>query len=72
MVLVAGERGWIEGARRVVAGFFKWVEVVNEGVLVYRSVDFTKAGTAADDPAILSEAERLGTRLAGKIRENRN
>lgn len=67
MVLVGGERGWIEGARRVVVGFFKWVEVVNEGVLIYRSRDFTKTGTAADDPAILTEADRLGAQLAEKI-----
>lgn len=67
MVLVGGERGWIEGARRVVAGFFKWVEVVNEGVLTYRSSDFTKAGTAADDPTAVQQADELGVHLAEMI-----
>jgi len=70
MVLVGGERGWFEGARRVVAGFFKWVEVTNEGMLVYRSPDFTRSGTAADDRQILAEAEALGTRLAQIVWKN--
>ena len=67
MVLVGGERGWFEGARRVIAGFFKWVEVVNEGKLVFHSDDFTKAGTAVDDPTVLQQADELGRQLAHKI-----
>jgi len=71
MVIVGGERGWFEGARRVIAGFFKWVNVVNEGKLIYHSSDFTKAGTAADDPTVLQQADELGRQLAQKILDSR-
>ncbi|MCP4684107.1 MAG: flavodoxin family protein [bacterium] len=64
IVLVGGEQGWFEGARRCIAGFFKWVEVVNEGVLKFRSQDFTKAGEAADSQDVLKEADQLGRQLA--------
>jgi multimeric flavodoxin WrbA len=64
MVLVGGERGWLEGARRVVAGFFKWVEVTNEGMIAYRSPGFTRAGSVAEDTDTLSQADALGRRLA--------
>lgn len=67
MVLVGGEKGWFEGARRSIAGFFKWVEVVNEGYLRFVSKDFHRAGEAAHDPQILAEAEELGRKLAGLI-----
>jgi multimeric flavodoxin WrbA len=67
IVLVGGEDGWFEGARRSIAGWFKWIEVVNEGVVMYRSIDFTKTGTAADDKTALTEARALGKALAGKI-----
>ena len=71
MVLVGGERGWFEGARRVVAGFFKWIDVVNEGMLIYHSSDFTKAGTAKDDSNIMQQADELGRQLAQKILDSR-
>jgi len=64
MVLVGGERGWFEGARRVVAGFFKWVEVINEGTIVYRSPSFTRAGSVTDDRDTLAQADALGGQLA--------
>ena len=67
IVLVGGEQGWFEGARRCIAGFFKWVEVVNEGVLKFHSKDFTRAGEAADDRAILKEADKLGRHLARRL-----
>ena len=67
MVLVGGERGWLEGARRVVAGFFKWVEVTNEGMIVYRSPGFIRAGSVADDKDTLTQADALGRRLAEVI-----
>ncbi|MCK4632403.1 MAG: flavodoxin family protein [candidate division Zixibacteria bacterium] len=67
IILVGGERGWFEGARRVIAGFFKWVEVVNEGVLIYRSHDFRNKGTASDDRTAMMEAEQLGFKLAKMI-----
>ncbi len=64
MVLVGGERGWFEGARRVIAGWFRWVEVVTEGVLVFRTTDYRYKGAAADDHEALKEADRLGRQLA--------
>ncbi len=64
MVLVGGDRGWFEGARRVVAGFFKWVEVTNEGMIIYRSPGFIRAGSVADDRDALAQADALGRRLA--------
>ena len=67
IVLVGGEEGWFEGARRTIAGWFKWIEVVNEGVVMYRSVDFTKTGSAADDLAAMAEARALGRTLAERI-----
>jgi len=67
MVLVGGEKGWFEGARRCIAGFFKWIEVVNEGCLRFVSPDFRRAGDAAHDPQILAEADELGRKLAGMI-----
>jgi len=70
MVLIGGQRAWFEGARRVIAGFFKWVEVMNRGVLTYTSTDFHKKGMAAEDSAILTEADQLGVELAAAITEN--
>jgi multimeric flavodoxin WrbA len=69
MVLVGGERGWFEGARRVIAGLFRWIEVTNEGALVYRSSDFRAKGTAASDEDIKRELQQLAVRLADKVRE---
>jgi len=70
IVLVGGERGWFEGARRVIAGFFKWVEVANEGMVVYRSPGFTKLGHVAEDEDALQMADELGKRLAEIILTN--
>ena len=67
MVLVGGEEGWFEGARRCLAGWFKWVEVVNEGVVSYRTRDFNTIGEVANSSAALAEAEALGLKLAAKI-----
>jgi NAD(P)H-dependent FMN reductase len=69
MVLVGGERGWFEGARRVIAGWFRWVEVINEGVLVFRTADFHQKGTAAKDKESRAEADRLGRLLARRAIE---
>jgi len=71
MVLVGGERGWFEGARRIVAGFFKWVEVVNEGVLEYRSDNFHNRGSAAGDKQALEDARKLGRELAEKLKSDK-
>lgn len=71
IVLVAGERGWTEGARRVVAGFFKWIEVVNKGQIIYHSPNFTTAGNVRDNPETLDQATKLGHELAEEIESNR-
>ena len=70
MVLVGGKHGWFEGARRCIAGFFKWVEVVNEGKVIYKSPDFNRAGTVLEDNAALDEARDLGRHLASVLRQN--
>jgi multimeric flavodoxin WrbA len=69
MVLVGGKQGWFEGARRCIAGFFKWVEVVNEGKLVYKSTDFNRSGTVREDERALREAHDLGRHLADVLRD---
>ena len=70
MVLVGGERGYFEGARRTIAGWFKWIEVVNEGHLMYKTDDFRRKGTAADDPEILKQADDMGHKLAELVLKN--
>lgn len=72
MVLVGGERGWFEGARRVMAGWFRWIEVVNEGELVYQTPDYRRKGTAAGDQEALDEADRIGSLLARRVMEARS
>jgi len=67
IVLVGGQNGWYEGARRVVAGFFKWVEVVNEGLITYGSPDFRKKGTAADHLPTLEAIDKLAIHLASQL-----
>lgn len=67
MVLVGGEEGWFEGARRTIAGWFKWVEVVNVGVVSYRTVDYNTTGEVAKSSATLAEAEAFGLKLAARI-----
>jgi len=67
MVLVGGEREWLEGARRVIAGFFKWVEVDNQGLLTYSSPTNSKHGTAAEDSEAMARADELGAHLAGLL-----
>ncbi len=67
MVFVGDNEGWIEGPRRSIAGFFKWVEVTNEGMVWYPSVDFNKKGTVAEDKNSIREADLLGKKLADLI-----
>ena len=71
IVLVGDNDGWIEGPRRSIAGFFKWVEVTNEGLVWYRSLDFNKKGTVASDAKNLEEAEQLGQKL-GQLLNHKN
>jgi multimeric flavodoxin WrbA len=67
MVIVGGEKAWYEGARRTVAGFFKWIGFSNEGYLKFSTTDYNRSGEAAEDPAALAEADRIGRKLAGMI-----
>lgn len=67
MLLVGGSEGWFEGARRCIAGFFKWIEIENQGAVMYRSPDFNLAGSAANDETTLVEAEQLGRKIAEKL-----
>ena len=64
IVLVGGKDCWFEGARRVIAGFFKWVEVVNEGMIKYISIDYNKIGSVSDDDKKIKETIDLGKKLA--------
>lgn len=70
MVLVGGEKTWYEGARRVVAGFFKWVEVTNAGMVQFGSDDYTASGLVGSDTGKLREAQDVGKKLA-EILNNR-
>lgn len=67
MVLVGGERGYFESARRTIAGFFKWIEVTNQGMVIYKSDDFHKKGTVRADGEVLGEARELGAKLAVQV-----
>ncbi len=71
IVLVGGKHAWFEGARRTIAGWFKWVEVVNEGLLTYKSEDFRRSGTILEDDQVLAEADRLANALASKVKTKR-
>lgn len=68
MVLVGGERGWMEGARRVIAGLFKWIDVGNEGMITYQSPNFHETGSAANSTEVIAQIERMATHLADIIR----
>jgi len=67
MIFVGGKDAWFEGARRTAAGFFRWIEVTNEGMVLFRSDDYRKIGMAADDPQALEEARLLGKQMAAKV-----
>ena len=62
-MLVGDNDGWIEGPRRSIVGFFKWVEVTNQGHVLYRSENFNKKGTVASDAKTLREADQIGRKL---------
>ena len=67
MVLVGGEQAWFEGARRCLAGFFKWIEVTNEAYMKFSTTDVNRIGEAADCPKGLAEADRIGQKLARRL-----
>jgi multimeric flavodoxin WrbA len=66
IVLVGGERQEFECARKVIAGFFKWVEIVNVGTLIYAGSGWT-AGAVSEDDDKLTEAFNLGREIASRI-----
>jgi len=66
MVLVGGERGYFEGARRVIAGFFKWTRIENCGLITYAGARWTETGAVAAEPDIMAAAFELGRRLCNR------
>lgn len=70
MVLIGFEEIGLESARRTIAGWFKWVEVTNEGMITYASTDDHRVGTVRDDPAKMAEARALGAKLAVKLKDS--
>lgn len=70
IVLVGGERGYYEGARRVIAGFYKWIRVVNHGLVTYKGHDMRLKGSVAQDNQALEEAVQLGQKLASEVSNN--
>lgn len=63
MVLVGGERGEFECARKVIAGFFKWAEIVNSGQIIYAGSDWKEIGPVVKSSDKLDEASNLGREL---------
>jgi NAD(P)H-dependent FMN reductase len=68
IVLVGGDKAWFEGARRPLAGYFKWIGVNNEATLTFTSKDVNRIGEVADNDQALAEAARIGQKLARKIK----
>jgi hypothetical protein len=68
IILVGGDEVGLEGARRTIAGFFKWVEVTNEGLLKFSSPDDRRTGTVGDDAVLREQAHQLGKKLGEIIR----
>jgi multimeric flavodoxin WrbA len=65
MVLVGGERQDIECARKVIAGFFKWTEVINCGLVDYSATGM-EIGEVADNSDKLREAFELGQKMGSQ------
>lgn len=63
MVLVGGPDAWFEGARRCIAGFFKWIEVSNLGDIQIHSHDYHQSGQVQSDLASVRQATLLGEKL---------
>ncbi|MCP4703520.1 MAG: flavodoxin family protein [candidate division Zixibacteria bacterium] len=67
MALAGGQRGKFECARKVIAGFFEWLGVVNIGTVSYTSGAWKEAGSAINDKAVLDEACHLGQRISASL-----
>ena len=59
-VLVGGVRGEFELARRVLAAFFKWLDIDVAGYVRYESKDFRKQGEVLTNQKAIAEAHVLG------------
>ena len=66
MVLVGGEREKFECARKVIAGFFKWVEIENCGTIMYGSSSW-EAGSVRNDDNKIKEAFTLGQQIGSRL-----
>jgi multimeric flavodoxin WrbA len=66
MVLIGGSRQDFECARKVIAGFYKWTEIENYGLITY-SAETMKAGEVIDKADKLNEAFTLGQQIASKL-----
>jgi len=69
MVLVGGERQKFEHARVVIAGFFKWTEIINCGTVDYAG-DGREIGGAANSQDKLKEAYELGRQITAQLTIN--
>jgi multimeric flavodoxin WrbA len=67
IILSGGQRGQFECARKVIAGFFKWIRISNIGTISYTSSMWKKAGPVADDRDKLDEARELGYKLISSL-----
>ena len=67
MVLTGGQRGQFETARKVIAGFFKWVRISNIGTISYTSTNWKEVGPVKDDSVKLEEARRLGQKISSSL-----
>lgn len=63
IVLVGGEREEYEYARRVIGGFYVWVNIESVGLITYAHSSFRK-GSVADAPDTLKMAFDMGANLA--------
>jgi multimeric flavodoxin WrbA/ubiquinone/menaquinone biosynthesis C-methylase UbiE len=69
IVVVGGDEIGIEQARRTIAGYFKWIEVVNQGVIKYCSPDDRKSGTVRDDQETLFQAQEVGEKISQILKQ---
>ncbi|MFH2035801.1 MAG: flavodoxin family protein [Candidatus Zixiibacteriota bacterium] len=69
IVLVGGERQKFEHARVVLAGFFKWTEIENCGVIAFAGSNIAP-GEVVDNEDKLHEAFALGQLIASRITIN--
>ncbi len=69
MALVGGEREKFECARKVIAGWFKWVWVENYGKIVYGGSSWKEVGPVKNDRDIMTRAYDLGSDLSKRYAE---